>query len=135
MRISLLFISAIFASYKNFCSFHGRHSGGLSRYGSPNDCHRLLLSIGQSPIICHEVSSSSVHSLHIGESPGLMIDSCLLSLLCPVIIWTHRPNSFLGSSRSCFDAFLYKVGNQIFDCLWPSIYHHWYGLMVRRLQH
>ena len=114
---SLLFISITFAWCRKCRRFHGRQSGGLSRKGWPRECQRLNLSIGHSAIRCQLVSSSSRQSLQVGETSGLTNDSCLLSLLWPVIIWIMRPSSALGSVRSCLDALTCKDGNQILDCL------------------
>ena len=73
--------------------------------------------MGHSPIMCHEVSGSSLQSLQVGETSGFISDSCLLSLLCPVIIWVTKPSSFLDRLSSALDVFLFNEGNHILVCL------------------
>ena len=114
--ISLLLISTTFAWCKNCSSFHGCQSGGLSRNGSPNDCQCLFLSNGQSPTMCQEVSSSSVLRwwTHVY---WVYCAQWWSGYLFPNNFWRVPEVSLMLFCR-------YKVGNQIFDCLWPSRYHH-----------
>ena len=121
---SLRFISSIFALCKNLRSLLGLQSGGLSRHGPPRYSQRFHRSIGHSPIKYQEVSSSSLQSLQVGEVPGSIRLWCLFKRLCPVIIWTISPSSFLGSFMRYLDALLLTDGNHILVCLASSNWYH-----------
>ena len=74
---------------------------------------------------CQAHSSSSRQSRQVGSVPGFTRLSCLFKKLWPVIICTIRPRFSLVWPKRNFEALLFRLGNQIFDC---RAWFHWYHL-------